>query len=375
MTGLFRWTHAIRRLLFVDLVLRASLIAVTGLSPKPFTKRTTLPSLEKIPDASGPEPSRDYSVRLPIVYTNELAAAEEWVSEHLKPERSSLEHPVVLGWDMESSPYLPWLEHKYRDGFSYFGPATLQLSTSESSLVVQIAEDGFGPIHEGGLPTFLHDLLENPSVIPTGVGIDDDLVELYRWCLEHGDDCAGPAWANPAPDVATRFDMGGIGGGKGGRTTGLAKLVSSVLGVVLPKSKQLARTHWSKTSPLSKNEVAYAARDAWAGAAVLERLGELDGARFGPSIILETLEAQTGVYNERPLRGIKQISNRNFLRKAAKTEWKDIRNPLDEDGKEKPEWTDEQRDRHDELEIEIKKLAPSPPIQYEITDSLGLKVQ
>jgi hypothetical protein len=321
---------------------------------------------------------------LPIVYTNDLESAEKWVHEHLGS--SPVESPLILGWDMESTPYLPWLEHKYTED-SYFGPATLQLSTPDAALVVQIAEDGFGPIHAGGLPAFLDDLLADPGVIPAGVGIDDDFIELYRWCLEHDDSggCAGPAWANPDNPVLTRFDIGGIGIGKrgsGGRTIGLARLVAGVLGVVLPKSKKLARTHWGRKPPLSKEEVAYAARDAWAAAAVVERVGALDASRFGPSSVLKTLQAQAtndddddDDTNQRPLRNIRQINNRALLRKAAKDEWKELRNPLDADGNEKPPWTTEQRERHDVLAEEIKDLAPTPPTGYEITESIGLEIQ
>ncbi len=380
MHGFFRASDAlvIRLCLFGLLVTSHfvyALVATTKNTPKPFTERSTLPPLDTIPTSADWEsddlPSvsnSDYSSRLPIVYTNDVASAEEWVQTHLKDSSE----PHMLGWDMESTPYLPWLEHLYNDQ-SYFGPATLQLSTSKSALVLQVSQDGVGPIHEGGLPKFLHDLLENPNIIPVGVGIDDDLVELYRWCLEHGDDCAGPAWGSKSGPVAMRFDIGGIGSKKAGSTKGLARLVAGVLGVVLPKSKKLARTHWSREPPLAKREVAYAARDAWAAAAILEKLQTIDPERFDPSAIQQRLQAQTKD-ETKPLRSIQQISNRMLLRKAAKTEWKELRTPKDADGADKPPWTDEQRERYDDLTVEMKELAPTPPICYEITESLGLEI-
>eukprot|EP00531_Pseudo-nitzschia_arenysensis_P002357 CAMPEP_0116153986 /NCGR_PEP_ID=MMETSP0329-20121206/21540_1 /TAXON_ID=697910 /ORGANISM="Pseudo-nitzschia arenysensis, Strain B593" /LENGTH=306 /DNA_ID=CAMNT_0003650937 /DNA_START=36 /DNA_END=953 /DNA_ORIENTATION=- len=276
------------------------LVATTKSTPKPFTESSTLPPLDIIPTTADWE-SSDYSSRLPIVYTNDIASAEEWVQTHLMNDSSE---PQILGWDMESTPYLPWLEHLTIDR-SYFGPATLQLSTSKSALVLQVSQDGVGPIHEGGLPRFLHTVLENPNIIPVGVGIDDDLVELYRWCLEHGDDCAGPAWGSKSGPVAMRFDIGGIGSDKVGSTKGLARLVAGlvagVLGVVLPKSKKLARTHWSREPPLAKREVAYAARDAWAAAAILDKLQTIDPERFDPSTIQKQLQEQTND-KDKPLR-------------------------------------------------------------------------
>ena len=366
--------------LFLTLHLVYGLVATTNKqTPTLFTKRATLPPLDIIPikidwenDDLPTQPSRDYSARLPIVYTNDLSSAEEWAKTNL-PQGDSIDQPIMLGWDMESSPRLPWKEHTYNSG-TYFGPATIQLSTAQSALVIQIAQDGFGPIHEGGLPQFLHDILINPRIIPVGVGIDDDMVELYRWCLEHGDDCAGPTWASRSGPVLNRFDMGGIGSNRPGSTKGLARLVAGILGVVLPKSKKLARTHWSREPPLSKQEVGYAARDAWAGAAVLERLYELDSDRFDPATIVKQLEDQIDDINM-PLRSIQQISNRKILRKVVKTEWNELKQTTDpETGEDKPPWTDEQRERFEELTVEMKELAPTPPLCFEITESLGIDV-
>jgi hypothetical protein len=372
MGSLFRWKGVCMHLGFVGL-LAAHLIS--GLStknttPKPFTKHAKLPPLDVIL-ADDWDSQLPYSAPLPVVYTNDLGSAEEWASSHLG--KASPKNPLLLGWDMESTPYLPWLEHKY-NADSYFGPAVLQLSTPQSALVFPIAQDGVGPLHKGGLPSFLHDVLEDPNIVPVGVGIDDDLVELYRWCLENGEECVAPSWAARSQPVLTRFDMGGIGitEANAGRTVGLARLVAGILEVILPKTKKLARTHWSRPGLLSRSEVSYAARDAWAGAAILERLGSLDPDRFGPAAISSALDTQIND-DERPLRGIQQISNRQLLRKAAKSEWKELRDPLDADGNEKPPWTDEQKGRYEDLTQQMKELAPSRPTSYEV-GSLGLEL-
>ena len=157
-----------------------------GRGSQPFSKRIRLPELNPIGLPAGDTENlrRDYSQRIETVYTNDLGSAEAWVEKHLgMSHRNADSDPLILGWDTESTPYLPWLEHRYDSG-TYFGPATIQLGTPTSSLVLQVAEDGFGPIHEGGLPSFLSDVLEDPGIIPVGVGLDDDMVELYRWCLD-----------------------------------------------------------------------------------------------------------------------------------------------------------------------------------------------
>ena len=43
------------------------------------------------------------------------------------------------------------------------------------------------------------------------------------------------------------------------------------LGTELNKSKRIVLSDWSKT-PLSEEQISYSARDAWAAAAILEKL-------------------------------------------------------------------------------------------------------
>jgi len=360
-------------------------------SPFPFTIRKILPPLERIPGAEegsgvvAPEP-------LPVVYTNDLRSVRDWIDGHvIQKDENENGGPVLLGWDVESTPDLPW--RTYGPDAS-FGPALLQLSTPDSALVLQLAQDGVGPIHRGGLPGIVEDLLVTlPSggdnddgdrrrpkkgVIPVGVGIDDDFVEMYRWCLEHGvDDCGGPSWAGP-PGVLGRFDLGGIGSPRGG-TFGLAKLTAGVLGQILPKTKTLSRTHWSKSNRLSDKELAYAARDAWAGSAVLDRLGRLDPDRFGPEAVEASLAAQAASAEDEgegggllllPLRPIRTVSNRRILRRAVRDEWKDLRR---KDAVEDP-WTDADRARDEELKADLDRLKPTPPVAYEVADSLGVRI-
>mmetsp|Transcript_30754 Transcript_30754/g.35070 ORF Transcript_30754/g.35070 Transcript_30754/m.35070 type:complete len:371 (+) Transcript_30754:87-1199(+) len=348
-------------------------VVVFGLveTTKPFTKHITLPPLDRIPRNEQTLATRDFpNEPVPVVYTNDLSSVEKWVNQNIYDSKKTAEQSTILGWDMESTPNLPWREHQYTK-HTYFGPATLQLSTSQSALLVPIARDGVGIIHSGGLPNIFHQLLEDSSIIPVGVGLDDDMVELYRWCLEYGDD-EEPAWSmDDAENICRRFDMGGIGAAPG-TTAGLARLVASILGVKLVKNNNLARTHWSKAEGLKLKEISYAARDAWAAVAVLDRLGEMDQERFGLSAIQETLEEQIRD-SIKPLRGIREVSNRKILRKPYKDEWKHLRFDFSNaENSEKPSRTKAQQDRLKELEKITKELVPTPPIRYEITDSLGL---
>mmetsp|Transcript_17608 Transcript_17608/g.40418 ORF Transcript_17608/g.40418 Transcript_17608/m.40418 type:complete len:423 (+) Transcript_17608:261-1529(+) len=382
---------------------------------KLFTYKRRLPPLENaISSVQREQKEHSYSKSINVVYTNDVDVAFRWVERNLWSDSNTRlsNSPKVLGLDVESSPRLPWREDKYRAD-TYFGPATIQLSTVSEALVLQIAQDGHGPIYDQtGLPDFIHDVLSDDTILKSGLGIDDDMVELYRWCRGLGvadeelswassggndsgsgsgnDDgngndngsesgsgsCSGSGSgsgngdgeAEPfASPPLRRFDLGGIGSPSPGRTVGLARLVSGVLGVTLPKSKKLARSHWSG-APLAIPEVDYAARDAWAAAAVLDLLARLDPDRFSPDSLRERLDT-----HEPSLRSIADVSDRAVHRRAAKQEWKTLKASwYNEDGEDVR--TDSERERYGVLTQELRDLAPMPPIPYEIEASLGLTI-
>mmetsp|Transcript_15529 Transcript_15529/g.43036 ORF Transcript_15529/g.43036 Transcript_15529/m.43036 type:complete len:403 (-) Transcript_15529:679-1887(-) len=360
---------------------------------KLFTYKRRLPPLENaISSVQREQKEHTYSKSINVVYTNDVDVAFRWVERNLWSDSASSSSssssttrlsnsPKVLGLDVESSPRLPWREDKYRAD-TYFGPATIQLSTVSEALVLQIAQDGHGPIYDQtGLPDFIHDVLSDDTILKTGLGIDDDMVELYRWCRGLGVADEELSWASSggsgsgngngdgeaepfASPPLRRFDLGGIGSPSPGRTVGLARLVSGVLGVTLPKSKKLARSHWSG-APLAIPEVDYAARDAWAAAAVLDLLARLDPDRFSPDSLCERLDT-----HEPSLRSIADVSDRAVHRRAAKQEWKTLKAWHNEDGEDVR--TDSERERYGVLTQELRDLAPMPPIPYEIEASLGL---
>ena len=71
------------------------------------------------------------------------------------------------------------------------GPATVQLATPESCLVVPLARCGDGSAKRA--PAALRDVINDEKVIKVGVEVDWDAIELYRWSkLSNGDssDCS-----------------------------------------------------------------------------------------------------------------------------------------------------------------------------------------
>jgi len=103
---------------------------------------------------------------LEIVYTTDLDTIETWITDHASSTS-------ILGIDTESIPRAPWLAYGREPPNEKEGPATLQLSTLDSCLLVHLA-------HAPRSIPALQDLLQNSSILKAGVGIDDDALELYR---------------------------------------------------------------------------------------------------------------------------------------------------------------------------------------------------
>jgi hypothetical protein len=91
--------------------------------------------------------------------------------------------------------------------------------------------------------------------------------------------------------------------------SGLKSLSRSILGVDLPKENANFDSDWNAV-PLSESQIVYAARDAWAGAAIAKKLEEYDPAIFGLDALIELFK-QT----ETP---IAQLAHRRRRRREAK---------------------------------------------------------
>ena len=94
-------------------------------------------------------------------------------------------------------------------------------------------------------------MLSDHTIAKVGVGLDDDAVELYN--------------------IDSRMKLSGrldIGGPRKGRRIALREVAYRAIGgPIAPKAKKIACSNWAMRR-LQSTQLAYAARDAWLGAAV-----------------------------------------------------------------------------------------------------------
>ena len=128
--------------------------------------------------------------------------------------------------------------------------ATVQLAAARSVLVLQLSE-------MRGFPAALAALLEDATLPKLGVGISNDGLKLRR---DYGVRCAGLVDLSP---------LAGRALADGARPWNLADLCERVLGRRLPKELRLS--DW-EASPLSPEQLAYAAADAVAAQRIYKEL-------------------------------------------------------------------------------------------------------
>jgi hypothetical protein len=228
----------------------------------------------------------------------------------------------------------------------YVGPATVQMSTVEASLVVHLCDKNGRPIED--TVHVIQEVLANPSVIKAGVGIDQDMLELIRF------------WKSSNKEICGRFDIGGIGGNDG-RQMSLKNLANGILGVDLFKSKKLAMSNWGSV-PLTDKQIDYAARDAWASAAILEELGRRDPKTYSPQSLMD-LVAPDEI-------GMKEMDVRARARKVAKTQYFGIVGKGDTKV-DKKDLSKEQLDEVKRLQGVMKELAPPKYYKFDV-EHLGI---
>lgn len=159
-------------------------------------------------------------------------------------------------------------------------------------------------------------VLRDPNVVITGCGLEDDLIDLHHHFR--------------GLEARTRLELGLVGATRG-RTTGLKTLTRFLLGLQLPKSKRIAMSDWSQV-PLSKRQILYSARDAWAGAAIADKLRNIDPDTFSVQSLMERSRSQPS---------LNELLKKRRTRKQAKTilsllrsqKRKDSRRPSSSPGK------------------------------------------
>jgi len=243
---------------------------------------------------------------------------------------------------------VPWRETLYE------GPATVQISVVDAALVLQIAQEDTGPCLD--LVPFLSDILSDPSILKTGVGIDQDMMELMKWPAENHSN-GSVLWQ----DMVGRLDLGGIGG-RPGTTQSLKTLGEIFCGVDLVKDKRLARSNWARAPRISMRQIAYAARDAWVASAVLEELARRDPRQFStPALVERVLKEEISIH---------MLLERAAARKVTKGKLQSLLGVGDDriDRKSLPK---DQLEVLLDLEQEFRELAPPRPLVFDL-GPLGL---
>lgn len=220
-------------------------------------------------------------------------------------------------------------------------------------MVLQIA-DIYSGAREESL-SFLSEIIEDETILKAGVGLDQDMLELYRW---------EPALAKPEifSSMKGRLDMGGIGGERG-TTVSLKKLADMVCGVELIKNKKLSISEWAD-APLTNEQIAYAARDAWASAAVMHELQLRDPTTYSIERLLQqVLEEEID---------IQELDARASARREAELEVQDIMGVGTKEGKRSRRSLHRiELARVKALEQRMKELAPPKPFLFDL-NPLGL---
>lgn len=308
-----------------------------------FTEELILPPLPLVQTQSSELTSvsipygGSHNRAIPAIYTNSPLTISNWLAENVSTSG------CILGFDVESNPSTPWTINP-----RFEGPSTVQLATTDSCLVVHL-------FRKAGRPSIasvpiLEAVLSDQTIIKAGVGIDKDLIELSQ------------AWG--ALEARSRLNLGGIGVKSHGKeTTGLKRLSKAILNVDLLKSRKLAASNWSQV-PLSDKQVAYCARDAWAGAAVVQELIARDPDTFSPASLKCLLENQ---------QSIEAMTALAMERKLARTELTSLMAPF-QSQRSKRRIPSHVRRKVTRLQGTIKASKPKPPLAFDVS-SLGITIE
>jgi len=253
--------------------------AFTSINPNPhndlgdlFVRPYTPPSASTTTITAGRELTPETGASIPVVYTNEARTLIDWLGDNLPS--GDYHTPALLGFDTESV-HDPSVFQNTR----FQGPATIQLATTKSSIVLQLVDSIDSRRNRRpsqSCASIIHTLLADPTIIKAGVELDRDIVELYQ-AWNRGTSHPYFSHAKSRLNLENHIQLPNWT-----QKPGLKTLCRHVVGVELLKSPQkknqwISYSNWSQV-PLMKSQLYYAGRDAWAGAAICEALlGAQDG--------------------------------------------------------------------------------------------------
>lgn len=161
--------------------------------------------------------------------------------EELLPAVQHMRKETVLGFDTETRP-------SFSKGKSY-PPALIQIACHDIVFLIQLTWFPFGKL--------LAELLADGNIIKTGVAIRDDIRELQR-CYDFQDSGV--------------VDLGEIARDNGLETHGLRNLAANFFSFRI--SKAVRCSNWGNKE-LGKQQMVYAATDAWISRELHIRMSEL----------------------------------------------------------------------------------------------------
>lgn len=160
-------------------------------------------------------------------------------------------------------------------------PVLVQLATTKSSLVIPLTLKNRQCYNKACLPLLMQ-VLEDEKIVKCGVGIESDIYDLMRFVPGMKD-----------LDAKSRLDLGLLGYPHQNQL-GLKALTRIVLQRNLDKPKRITISNWSKF-PLSGEQIAYSARDAYAGAAIVDELAHRNPTTFATQGLIQLLRKQPAV--------------------------------------------------------------------------------
>ena len=174
--------------------------------------------------------------KLPILrYEGEVRLIDS--PEALEREAAAIRSERVLGFDTETRP-------AFAKGESY-PPALVQLAGEAAVWIFQLARVDCSAV--------LKAVMESDAV-KAGIGVADDLRQLRKVLTFEG---------------ASVVDVGTLAKRHGVEQTGLRNLAGIVLGIRIPKGKRTS--NWAAPK-LTRQQIGYAALDAWAARALYLKL-------------------------------------------------------------------------------------------------------